>query len=235
MKCADTLFSRSWAPYLLIGLATALVWGHSLAFQFVWDDRQFIQELESIRSLKNVPAMFSSLDAQSSFPEGFKLFRPLRTVHYALLYQLSGERAPLPWLYHLANLLWHAGTAMLLYAVAHRLFCQMLSTLTKRGAPWLALFTALAFAVHPVVSEVVCWAKSLDDAMAALFTLASMHALLKWGGERRGYAIALWWFLLAVYSKISAVPFALVAFFSSIRSISSRLRGRRGWRLVSSR
>jgi hypothetical protein len=118
--------------------------------------------------------------------------------------------------------LWHAGAAMLLYAVALLLFRQVLPDASERRSQCLALFTALAFAAHPVVSEVVCWAKSLDDAMAALFTLASMHALLRWQGDRRGYLLALFWFLLAVYSKISAVPFALIAFliFFQVRTLA---------------
>src|SRR5262245_25515200 len=117
MQCADAFFSRRRAPYVLIALLTALVWGHSVKFGFVWDDQQFIEDLRSIRSLENVPSMFCSLDAQASMGDAFKVFRPLRTVHYAILYQLSGKAAPLPWLYHLSNVLWHATAAMLLYAV----------------------------------------------------------------------------------------------------------------------
>lgn len=222
MQWADRLFSRRWAPFLLIGLVTFLVWGHTVTYDFVWDDQQFIRELESIRSLKNLPGMFSSLEAQSSYPDGFKLFRPLRTLHYAILYQLSGQHAPLPALYHVSNLLWHAGTAMLLYAVALLLFPQIVPDADGRRIQWLALFTALAFALHPIVSEVVCWAKSLDDAMAAFFTLAAMQALLRWKGGPQGYLFALFWFLLAVYSKVSAVPFAAVAFliFFQVRKFS---------------
>jgi tetratricopeptide (TPR) repeat protein len=199
-------------PFVLLGLATAMIWGHTVRFEFVWDDRQFIQELSSIRSLQNVPEMFWSLEAQSSYPEGFKLFRPLRTAHYALLFALGGGTTPKPWLFHLANILWHGAAAMLLFAVATRLFRRQLPSLADAQARWLAFAVALAFAVHPVVSEVVCWAKSLDDAMAAVFTLAAMRALLEEEETRRGYVRALIWFTLAVYSKISAVPFALVSF-----------------------
>jgi hypothetical protein len=77
---------------------------------------------------------------------------------------------------------------------------------------WVALLGAAAFAVHPVVSEVVCWAKSLDDTMAAAFVLASCAALLRLEPEkfsRRTYLWAVAFFALAVYSKESAVPFAL--------------------------
>lgn len=199
-------------PQLLIALTVLLVWGHTVGYEFVWDDRQFIQELPSIRSLKNIPEVFYSLAAQSSFPEGFKLFRPLRTAHYALLYFLGGKGDPQPWLFHLANLIWHAGTAMLLYSVALLLLHERGAGEEPPYAPWFALLTAVAFAAHPVVSEVVCWAKSLDDIMAACFTLAATRALLRWKSDRRNYVWALLWFLLAVYSKESAVPFAVVAF-----------------------
>jgi protein O-mannosyl-transferase len=206
-------------PYALIVAATLIVWGHTTRFQFVWDDRQFIQELESIRSIQSVPAMFYRLDAQSSYPEGFKLFRPLRTVHYAVNFWLGGKPEPQPWIFHVTNLLWHAGAAMLLFSVSARLFRKLTDEVDPVDSPsslmtptrWWALWVALAFAVHPIVSEVVCWAKSLDDAMATVFTLASLRALLKWDGRPQTLAAALAWYALAIYSKISAVPFAMMA------------------------
>ena len=107
--------------YALIGLISLAAWIHTVRFQFVWDDQQFIQELQSIRSLKNVPEMFYSLEAQSSFPKGFVLFRPLRTLHYAILYSVSGADQPLPWIYHLANVLWHCAAALLTVAIRIRI------------------------------------------------------------------------------------------------------------------
>src|SRR5262245_38686643 len=107
-------------PYITIAVVAAMVWGHTVSFEFVWDDRSFIEELTSIRSLKNVPAMFYRLDAQSSAPQDFKLFRPLRTVHYALLYWIGGKAEPQPWLFHTASLLWHMAAAMLLFGVTSR-------------------------------------------------------------------------------------------------------------------
>src|SRR5207248_8308111 len=69
--------SKAWLPYLLIALSAFLVWGQTVRFDFVWDDNLFITKNESIRSLKNIPAMFYSLAAQAS--ETAPLFRPLRT------------------------------------------------------------------------------------------------------------------------------------------------------------
>jgi tetratricopeptide (TPR) repeat protein len=207
-------WTRRYLPRLLIIMATALVWGHTVGFDFVWDDKFFIQRLDSIRSLHNAPEMFRSRAAQSSMPDEFVLFRPLRTVHYALLYQLGGGEPPKAWLFHLSNVLWHGTAGLLVYAVALMLFRRLdRPPGTESKAEWLALLAGLGFTVNPVVSETVCWAKSLDDLMATVFALAACRALLRWPTPRHSYFAALGFFVLAVYSKVSAVPFALFAFF----------------------
>jgi tetratricopeptide (TPR) repeat protein len=191
----------------LIALLAVLAWGRTVNYGFVWDDHYFILENTAIRSLKNVPAMFYSRIAEASHPGDFPNFRPIRNVAYALLYQLGGAAAPKPWIFHLACVLGQALAALLLFAVADLLFRPAGET----PARWAALLTGAAFAVHPAVSEVVCWAKSLDDILAAIFTLAAARALLRWNGKRMGAALA--FFALAAYSKESAVPFAGLAFF----------------------
>jgi hypothetical protein len=211
MKALSSLAGR-WPGAVLVALVLA-VWGQSVMFQFVWDDQYFIQELKSIRSLASVPQMFCSLDAQSSYPEGFALFRPLRTLHYAVLFALGGGEVPKPWLFHLANLVWHSAATVLLYHVLALLIrWKGEDSATPERLCRVALIGAAAFAAHPVVSEVVCWAKSLDDLMATTFVLASWYALLRWQPEfasKRFYIWAVICFALAVYSKESAVPFAM--------------------------
>ena len=84
----------------------------------------------------------------------------------------------------------------------------------QRRGEWIAFVCALGFAVHPVVSEVVCWVKCLDDLMATAFTLAATLALLHWQpeGSSKSYWLAFGLFVLALYSKLSAVPFVVVVF-----------------------
>jgi len=223
-----------WRPGWLVAALTLLVWAHSVTFDFVWDDQQFIVELEAVRSLRHAPEMFWRKEAQASLSE-FNVFRPLRTVHYAVLFQLGGGEPPKPWLFHLANVLWHGMAAWLLLGVARRLFQTLTPGGEEASARRFALFVACGFAAHPVVSEVVCWAKSLDDAMAAVFTLAALSALLRWGDggttavTDRHHKRALLWFALAVYSKESAVPFALAA------PLVLRLCQRLDWRTVAVR
>lgn len=201
---------QGWAPLVLLGLATVLVWGQTVSFGFVWDDVYFIRDFSTIRSLRHLPEMLLRLEGQSAMPEGFILYRPVRTVHYALLCLLGGRELPQPWIYHLANVLWHGATAMMLFAVLRRLVARLQPGLRESEARGWSFLVALAFAVHPVVSEVVCWAKSLDDILAAFFVLAAMRELLK---AEPGSILpwrSLAYFAVALYAKESAVPFAVV-------------------------
>jgi tetratricopeptide (TPR) repeat protein len=193
----------------VIALLAALVWGITVKYDFAWDDHSFIIDNQAIRSLKNIPAMFYSRIAEASHPNDFPNFRPMRNVAYALLFQLGGQATPQPWIFHLANVLGHTVAALLLFATASLLFLPA----GESPSRWAALLTGAAFAVHPAASEVVCWAKGLDDILAAIFVLAAARQLLLWHGEKRRLAAALAFFAVAVYAKESAVPFAGLVFF----------------------
>lgn len=204
--------AKKWPPFILLGMATLLVWGHTIMFNFVWDDEYFIRDLPSVRSLRYIPEMFYRLDAQATLPNDFKVFRPIRTAHYALLHFLAGQEVPQPWIYHLANVLWHGGTAMMLFVALTALLPRLANNMTGAEARLWSFWAALAFAVHPVVSEVVCWAKSLDDILAAFFVLAALRELLQPLENQAARWRSLVFFALAVYAKESAVPLAAVAF-----------------------
>ena len=206
----EKYLSKNWLCCGLIGLFAVLLWGQTVGYGFVWDDKILIVQNSSIRSLKNLPEIFTSVNAQSAEPA--PSFRPLRTAVYALLYAIGGQAAPQPWIYHLANVLWHASAAMLLFSVVV-LLCLRIAGETPVAARLAALLIALGFAAQPVNAETVCWAKCMDDLMAGVFVLASARAILQWNEGGRGYAAALVWFLLAVFSKESAVPFALAVPF----------------------
>jgi tetratricopeptide (TPR) repeat protein len=193
----------------IIALLAMLVWGGTVRYDFAWDDHAFIIKNKGIRSLKNIPAMFHTRMAEAFHPDEAPNFRPLRNVAYALLFQLGGEATPQPWIFHLANVLGHTVAAVLVFSAAWLLFLPA----GEGPARWAALLSGAAFAVHPAVSEVVCWAKSLDDILAAIFVLAAARELLLWQGEKRRMAAALAFFAAGVYAKESAVPFAGLVLF----------------------
>ena len=199
-------------PRAVILAAVAIVWGPTLRFDLVWDDYFFIQANDAIRSLTNLPRILASLDAQAALADGFRVYRPLRTAHYALLYFAGGGEVR-PVLFHLANICWHGAAACLVFAVAHRLLHQRgFGEISDRQSTTLALMAGLAFAVHPVLAEPVSWAKGLDDIMAAVFALLATRLLLDWDGEwGSGYWSMVAAFAAAAYSKESAVPWMAVA------------------------
>jgi protein O-mannosyl-transferase len=193
----------------IIVLLAVLAWGQTVKYGFVWDDHYFIVDNPGIRTFKNIPAMFYSRIAEATRPEDFPNFRPLRNVVYATLYQLGGKPTAQPWIFHLTNIVAHTVAALMLFSVAGLLFRPV----GGGRARWAALLTGAAFAIHPAVSEVVCWAKSLDDILAAIFVLASVRQILLWNGENRRLVWAVIFFVLAMYGKESAVPFAVLPFF----------------------
>jgi tetratricopeptide (TPR) repeat protein len=217
----EKYLARTWVCCALILLFTLLVWGATVRFGFVWDDSVLVVQNTSIRSLKNVPEIFTSVKAQSA--DVAPSFRPTRTAFYALLYAIGGQPEPQPWIFHLANVLWHGLAAMLLFSVA-LVLCQRLAGAAPPAAGMTALWIALAFAAHPVVSEAVCWVKCLDDLMAAVFVLAALRSLLKWNWGVRGYVAALVFFPFAAFSKESAVPLAIMVFivFAGLLKLSWR-------------
>ncbi len=210
----------------VIALLALLAWGATISYDFAWDDHYFIIENEAIRSLKNIPAMFYSTTAESSSSQHFPNFRPVRNVAYAVLVKLGGKGTPQPWIFHLANVLGHTLAALLVFSVASRLFLPA----GEEPSRWAALLTGAAFAVHPAASEVVCWAKSLDDILSAIFVLAAARELLLWHGEKKRFAAALAFFGVAIYAKESAVPFAGLVFF--LFRAWHKLPWRRCWKLT---
>ena len=207
----EKYLSKDWLCCVVIGLFTLLLWGQSLGYDFVWDDEIYIYKNQSIRSLANIPEFFYRMAAQSAEDKPTS-YRPIRNTAFALLHALDFKETPQPWIFHVANVLGHAAVAMLLFLVSLVLW-ERLEGGISMAARVAALLIALGFVAHPANAEVVCWAKCLDDVLAALFVMAAARSLFKWNEGRRGYVAALAWFLVAAFTKESAVPFALMAFF----------------------
>ena len=62
----EKYLSKNWLCCGWIGLFTLLVWGTTVGFDFVWDDSVLVVGNTSIRSLKNIPVILASVNAQSA-------------------------------------------------------------------------------------------------------------------------------------------------------------------------
>ena len=106
---------------------------------------------------------------------GGKLYRPLTVATYVL----DGQIDDAPW-FHAVNLLWHAGAAVAVTALARR----------WGGGATAAIVTGLIFAVHPVHVEAIANVIGRAELMAAVGAcLAVYMAVVK--GSVAGSALAL--------------------------------------------
>ncbi len=150
--------------YVLIIIAvTFLPYFNSLGNGFVADDNEFVKYNKNIKSLENVASFFNSSDTiASTVPEwGTHIYRPLRTLSYAIdysVYQLNSTG------YHVTNLLLHMLVCVALYYFISCLFQQ----------PTIALLGAVIFALHPVHVEAVSWIASRADLIGTLFFILSI-------------------------------------------------------------
>jgi hypothetical protein len=81
-----------------------------------------------------------------------------------------------PWVFHAANVILHAISALLVY--------QILSRLIRH--PIAALVGALVFAVHPVQVEPVAWASGMKDLLGGMFTLAAIAQYIQFATPSEG-------------------------------------------------
>ncbi len=171
----------------------------ALGAGFVYDDSFFIGNNPAIRSFAAVPYYF--LDKHTTSETGHGIYRPLRTLSFAVDYALWGLN---PKGYHLTSLLFHLGAAVILYLLLARM------TADDR----VAFFSALLFALHPVQVEAVTYVSSRGDVMDGFFLLAAFFFWIAWceaeqAGKRSGrpYVGALVFYALAQFSKENATVF----------------------------
>lgn len=165
--------------------ATLAVYANVLPHPFLFDSVPLVLENPDIRSVGNLPEIVGL------GPEGPRLRnRWPRFVTYALEYAAVGPR---PLLYQLDNVLLHAAVGLLLFALLLRM--------NAGGA--LAGLAAALFLLHPVNTDVVTQVAGRRELLAALFALATLHALLHWVRARASWALAAGLVLLylASYSK----------------------------------
>ncbi len=169
-------------------LAAVLLYLPVLWAGFVYDDVQLLERNPFVRSWSNLFAGFAVpfWDITEQAVNMTSFYRPLGVSAFVTLYKLGGGE---PFLFHLASLLFHAASTLLLVRLALAL------GLSKRSA----LVCGLIFALHGAHVEAVAWVSALPDLMAACFALAALLAAAqeRWRG-------AMLWLLFAMLCKESA-------------------------------
>jgi hypothetical protein len=154
---------------------------------FVYDDFRFFAENPGVQTLARPVELVADV-ARASVPPDHDIWRPLRTLLFAVEHALFGASAA-GW--HAVSLLLHLLLVRGVIALAERL---------PGMAGGRALAAGLLFGLHPLTVESVAWVSSQGDLLAAL----GVVVCLAFGGERplvAGVAA-----LLALLAKESALP-----------------------------
>ncbi len=178
-------------PALLLVVAVLIAYLPALQGGYIWDDNRYVTENPVLPRPDGLAAIWTD-------PGATIQYYPMVFTTFWLEYRLWGLN---PLGYHATNILLHALSALLLWAILRRLAVP--------GA-WLA---AALFALHPVHVESVAWVTERKNVLSGLFYLAALLTWLRvappapspgrrWGGRRWGaYALTLLLFLLALFSK----------------------------------
>ncbi len=183
---------------------------------FVYDDRDFIETNQSIRTLPS--AFVAFLGPFPPEQSTRALYRPLTNVSYAVDYALWGNQARG---FHVTNVLLYGILVLSVYALAQGLL----------GSSNSALAAALLFAVHPVHCDAVDSLAGRSEILALLFCILSLLAARAADRAtdavkaRRSWLVSAGFYLLACLSKeTGAVLPAVLAVWCWTRIPAARRR-----------
>jgi len=214
-----------WKIFLLIAVISSAVYANSFQNSFHFDDQHFIVENTYIRDIRNIPSFFFSPN-YLSFEKAFTShYRPLLVTSYAINYALGGLQ---PAGYHVVNLLFHVGSAFLVYLILDAMLLTARHPELVSGSLWfiIPIATALIFAVHPFNSEVVNYITARSSVMCSFFYLMSFYFWIRFRSQKGSYfyIISLLAFILAMLTKEIAITLPLMLFLYDFYFLRGSLR-----------
>jgi protein O-mannosyl-transferase len=178
-----------------VAMVAIVLFAPALHQGFAYDDVPIILGDDRIRSLANLPSMFTGGYWRNA---ELALYRPLTTLSFAIDWSIARDSAP--W-FHFTNILLNAAAGVLAYLLAARLF---------GAGP--ALAGGLVFVAHPTHVEAVTNVVGRAELISAIFFLGACLHWTRDPRERRGGLLPAALFALALLAKESAImlPAALI-------------------------
>lgn len=128
------------------------------------DDVYFIVHNTAIDSISNACQFFVDPATVATSLRWRPLYRPLRTLSFALDVAIWGKN---PLGFHVTNLILHLLNGLGVWLFARRILAKS----------WGAFVAASLFAVHPVQTEAVSWISSRGDLLMMVFVLIALATL----------------------------------------------------------
>ncbi|MFH1715412.1 MAG: tetratricopeptide repeat protein [Elusimicrobiota bacterium] len=187
-------------PLMLIAVIL-ICYTHTLKFPFLWDDEVIIVQNPAVQDADAVRYIFKTTLFGGKADQG-TFYRPLHVLSYIMDYKISALNTIS---YHITNTALHTGIVLLIW------FLLQLVGIKKK----IAFVTAFIFAAHPINTEAVIYISDRGDLLFTFFSLCSIYSFIKGSsGKKIGYIISVVTFLIALFSKETAVvvPFILAVY-----------------------
>jgi tetratricopeptide (TPR) repeat protein len=195
---AATHFSRQdFHIAVLLLLATLAVFSQVRSYEFVsLDDPVYISANPNVRAGLSSESMVWAFTTNRDGN-----WFPLTWLSHMLVYQFFGPQSGF---HHLANVLLHILSTLLLFALFRRM----------TGSSWRSAFVACLFALHPLHVESVAWVSERKDVLCGFFWILAIWGYLHYVERPRpgSYLLVLVPFCLGLMSKamIITLPFVLL-------------------------
>lgn len=167
--------SRYWYLFLLFTVLIFAAYGNSLGNAFVSDDHELERQLPTINT-------------QYILNRPFEL---LRNVLYVSIYKLFGLQ---PFAFRFTNILFHLANTILVFMLIRKLVKETT-----------AFFSAVLFAVHPILVESVIWISGGVYPQYSFFFLVSLVTYLYSYRRRKLYVMSVIFFVLSLLSSDKAI------------------------------
>jgi hypothetical protein len=182
----EGIYNQPLTHVLTIIFVALLIYSNTFNVPFQFDDIDNIIDNPSIKDLLHFPD--AGMAKSGSISEDVKPFinttRYIGYLTFALNYKLYGLDVRG---YHLVNILIHMSNSLLLYWLMVFTFRTPFfssevghQTLADASRNFIAVFTALLFAIHPIQTQAVTYIVQRFTSLATLFYLLSLVMYIKW-------------------------------------------------------
>ena len=220
----ETLMNNKVWMLLILAIVSFGLYFNSIFNDYCLDDAMMITQnsitqkgFAGINEHLNNDFLFGFRNSESHDAASSR-WRPLSLITFSIEIGLWGANKP-----HYS----HAVNVLLYALVVVFLFLFLQKFILKND--WLAFFTALLFAIHPVHTEVVANIKGRDELLSLLLLLGSLYLFWKFVEEQKVWAMlsSMLLFFISLTAKENAITFlagvpVMLYFFNnkSIKQIS---------------
>lgn len=178
LRKIGVFLQRKWLRCVVLALLGFAAHFPGLQGQLIWDDQYLAHDNPLIKSPLLIVENFRHYLFLDSFSSHY---RPVQNISYIVDYLIWNTD---PYGFHLSNILWHVGSAVLLFLLLEKLLAGLLE---NGGAPFdrrtilagAAFCVAVLWVVHPVHSAAVDYISGRADSLAFFFSCGAWLLYLR--------------------------------------------------------